>query len=101
MKGKNALLCSYVVGFTKDNQFWFFNYFSISKLTVANFLKKIRIKEPTVPAISKTEGFHERTDNEHTVSWLVRASPGAGTICSSIHVYHIQGIDGLTLNPMH
>jgi hypothetical protein len=95
------LLCSYVVGFTKDNQFWFSNYFRISKLTVANFLKKLGIKEPPVPAVSKTEGFHERTDNEHTVLWLLRASPAAGTIWSSIHVYHIQGIDGLTLNPTH
>jgi hypothetical protein len=59
-------LCSYLVGLTKDNQFWIFNYFNISKLTVANFLKKIRTKKPTVPAISKTESFHERTDNEHS-----------------------------------
>jgi hypothetical protein len=42
----------------------------------------------------------ELTMNTQFYGWLEH-SPAAGTICSSIHVYHIQGIDGLTLNPIH
>jgi len=58
MKGKNVLLCSYLVGFTKDNQFWFLNYFSISKTkSLANFFKKNKDQRTNSPSHFKNQGF--------------------------------------------
>jgi hypothetical protein len=50
----NTSIAQQLFEFTRNHQFWFLNYFRMREPWIPVFWKKIRIKEPSVPLISKT-----------------------------------------------
>jgi hypothetical protein len=67
------VLCSYL-NFERTIGFWFLKYFRFRELLALVLWKKIRVKGPLVPVISKlfrTCSFCERTGKESVGFWLV------------------------------